>query len=119
MGKSFINLALIIYPKSWDIFTVKRPCYDSPFYFWNPLYLRSLLSRGYFLLNQKKNKYIIKKKLNKKIIKNLNMAESEQIARHFMDLDKICFEKCISNPEKKFSVKDENCLSKFNSLILI
>ena len=40
-------------------------------------------------------------------------AEAGQaIIRKLWDFDKFCFKKCITVPEKKFSVKEENCLSK-------
>ncbi len=39
------------------------------------------------------------------------MADNEHVSRLLLDLDKICFEKCVSNPERSFSIKDENCLS--------
>ena len=40
------------------------------------------------------------------------MEEHKHIIRHVLELDKLCFEKCIVNYERKFSIKEENCLSK-------
>lgn len=34
------------------------------------------------------------------------------IMRKFLDFDKLCFNKCVEKPEKKFLVREENCLSK-------
>ncbi len=40
-------------------------------------------------------------------------AEANQaVIRKLWDFDKFCFNKCVKVPEKKFSVKEENCLSK-------
>ena len=42
---------------------------------------------------------------------------SELLVRKLFDYDKLCFNKCVGVPEKKFTVKEENCLS--NSIIII
>ena len=34
------------------------------------------------------------------------------VVRKLWDYDKFCFNKCIQVPEKKFSVREETCLSK-------
>lgn len=34
------------------------------------------------------------------------------VVRKLWDYDKFCFNKCVQVPEKKFSVREETCLSK-------
>jgi hypothetical protein len=34
--------------------------------------------------------------------------------RKIFDFDKICFKNCVGEPDKKFSAKQEACLSKIN-----
>ncbi len=42
---------------------------------------------------------------------------TEHMMRKLLDYDKLCFDVCIKMPEKKFTMKEENCLS--NLLYLI
>ena len=39
---------------------------------------------------------------------------SEYILRKLLDFDKLCFNYCIKVPEKKFTTKDEVCLSYYS-----
>ena len=48
----------------------------------------------------------------------LFMADQLHVVRHILELDKLCFEQCISNYEKKFSVKEESCLKNCTTKVL-
>ena len=38
---------------------------------------------------------------------------SELMYRKLLDFDQFCFKNCVKVPGKKFTVKEENCLSPF------